>query len=125
MSQQVTVMTDAPVDLKPLLESAIRSELQMLELSLARTTERLHTFEAQYGMPSEEFIRRFEASELDESLDYIEWAGEVKTYHLLRTQQQALHSVHLQCDVSSTTALLTHTAPESAARRCQRVLPAP
>jgi hypothetical protein len=46
MSQQVTVMTDAPIDLKPLLESAIRSELQMLELSLARTTERLHTFEA-------------------------------------------------------------------------------
>ena len=96
MSQQILVSTDVAIDLKPLLEAAIRSELQMLELSLDRTARRLRNFETQYGLPSEEFMRRFEAGEQDESLDYIEWAGEMKTYHLLQTQQRALQSVHFQ-----------------------------
>ncbi|HXH08553.1 MAG TPA: hypothetical protein VNP04_02090 [Alphaproteobacteria bacterium] len=94
MSQQVIVTTDAPVALKPLLESAIRSELRMLELGLARTSQRLHAFEHQYGLTSEEFERRFAAGG-EESLDYIEWAGEIKTYHLLKAQQQALQRVQL------------------------------
>jgi hypothetical protein len=96
VSQQIIVSTDVPVDLKPLLESAIHSELQMLELSLSRTAERLRAFETQYALTSEEFERRFETGALAESLDYIEWAGEIKTYHLLQGQQQALRSVHLQ-----------------------------
>ena len=96
MSQQIIVSTDVPVDLKPLLEAAIRSELHMLDLSLDRTAERLRTFETQYGLTSEAFMHRFEAGELDESLDYIEWAGEIKTYQLLQTQQRALQSAHVQ-----------------------------
>ena len=96
MSQQIIVSTDVPIDLKALIEAAIRSELQMLDLSLDRTARRLHTFETQYGLTSEEFMLRFEAGELNESLDYIEWAGEIKTYHLLQTQQRALQNAHLQ-----------------------------
>ena len=96
MSQQVVVTTDAPVALKPLLESAIQSELRMLELGLARTAERLRAFEEQYGFTSKEFERRFEAGEVDESLDFIEWAGEIKTSRLLQDQCQALQSVQLR-----------------------------
>ncbi|MBI3330053.1 MAG: hypothetical protein HYZ81_25515 [Nitrospinae bacterium] len=89
MNQQVIVTTDASVALKPLLESAIQSELRMLELGLARTSQRMHAFEEQYGMTSEEFERRFQAGEVAESPDFIEWAGEIKTHHLLKAQQQA------------------------------------
>ena len=95
MAQQVTVTTDAQVALKPLLESAIRSELRMLELSLRRTSQRLLDFEVQYGLTSEEFERRFNAGETAESLDFIEWVGEIKTYRLLDAQRQALHGVQL------------------------------
>ena len=96
MSQQIIVSTDVPIDLKPLIKAAIRSELQRLDLSLDRTAMRLRIFETQYGLTSEGFMRRFEAGELHESLDYIEWAGEIKTYHLLQTQQRALQNAHLQ-----------------------------
>jgi hypothetical protein len=96
MSQQVVVTTDAPVALKPLLESAIQSELRMLELGLARTSERLRTFEDRYGLTSEEFERRFEAGEIDESLEFIEWAGEIKTSRLLQAQSEALQRVQLR-----------------------------
>ena len=90
MVQQVTITTEASVALKPLIESAIQSELRILKLGLERTKERLRTFEEQYGLISTEFERRFETGEIEESLDFIEWAGEIKTYRLLEAHQQAL-----------------------------------
>ena len=95
MAQQVTVTTDTQIALKPLIESALRSELRMLELSLHRTSQRLRAFEEQYGLTSEEFEQRFNAGEGEESLDFIEWAGEIKTYHLLDAHRQALQGVQL------------------------------
>jgi hypothetical protein len=95
MRQQVIVTTEATIALKPLLESAIRSELRLLDLGLARTSQRLRAFEDQYDLSSEDFERRFATGELGESLDYIEWAGEIKTYHLLKAQQETLQKVQL------------------------------
>jgi hypothetical protein len=95
MTQHVTITTEAQVALKPLIESALRSELRMLDLSLQRTSERLRAFEEQYGMTSEEFERRFNSAQLEESLDFIEWAGEIKTYRLLEARRQALQGVQL------------------------------
>ena len=83
MHQQVVVTTDAPAALKPLLASAIQSELHMLELGLARIAERLRAFEKQYSLTSEEFERRFATGEIGESLGYTEWAGEIETYRRL------------------------------------------
>ncbi len=65
----------------------------MLELGLERTRQRLRQFEERYNLTSEEFERRFKAVELSESLDFIEWAGEIKTYQLLEAQRQALQRV--------------------------------
>jgi len=90
MAQHVTITTDAQITLKPLIESALRSELRMLELSLQRTIQRLRAFETQYGLTSDEFERRFNSGEIEESLDFIEWAGEIKTHRLLDAHRQAL-----------------------------------
>jgi hypothetical protein len=95
MRQQVVVTTDAPAALKPLLASAIQAELRMLELGLARIAERLCAFEKQYGLTSEEFAQRFETGEIGESLDDIEWAGEIETSRLLEGQWQALQKATL------------------------------
>jgi hypothetical protein len=95
MAQHVTITTDAQITLKPLIESALRSELRILELSLQRTTQRLRAFETQYGLTSDEFERRFNSGEIEESLDFIEWAGEIKTYRLLDAHRQALQGVQL------------------------------
>jgi hypothetical protein len=95
MAQQITVTTESQIALKPLIESALRSELRLLELSLQRTSQRLRAFETQYGLTSEEFERRFNAGEIEESLDFIEWTGELKTYRLLEAQHQALQGVQL------------------------------
>jgi len=103
MHQQVVVTPDAPAALKSLLASAIQSELRMLELGLACIAERLQAFEKQYGLTSEEFEQRFATGEIGESLDYIEWAGEIKTYRRLlevildeRYSAQLFADEHLQ-----------------------------
>jgi hypothetical protein len=95
MRQRVIVITDAPAALKPLLASAIQAELRMLELGLARITGRVQAFEKQYGLTTEEFAQRFATGEIGESLDYIEWAGEIETYRRLEGQRQALQRVTL------------------------------
>jgi hypothetical protein len=95
MHQQVIVTTDAPAALKPLLASAIQSELRMLELGLARIAERLQAFEKQYSLTSEEFAHRVATGEIGESLDYIEWAGEIETCRRLEGQWQALRKATL------------------------------
>lgn len=93
--QQVTVTAETSVALKPLIESAVRSELRMLEMGLERTRQRLRDFETKYGLSSEEFMRRYEGGELSESLDFIEWTGEVQTYELLLERQDALQGAHV------------------------------
>src|SRR5262245_33459429 len=59
MHEQVVITTDALAALKPLLASAVQSELRMLELGLEHIAERLQAFEKQYGLTSEEFAHRF------------------------------------------------------------------
>ena len=93
MTQRVTITTEASVALQPLLKSAVRTELSMLELGLARTGERLRRFEEQFGMDSDELMRRYSAGQIEETLDLIEWAGEVRTLEILREQQKALEEL--------------------------------
>ncbi len=95
MTQQVTITTETSVALKPLIESAIQSELRVLKVGIERTQQRLQAFEKQYGLTSDEFERRFGAGKIEESLDFIEWAGEIKTYQLLDAQRQALKGARL------------------------------
>jgi hypothetical protein len=90
MAQKVTITTEESVALRPLLESAVRTELRMLDLGLERTDERLRRFEERFGMNSDEFMRRYRTGQIEESLDTIEWAGEVETREILKGQRKAL-----------------------------------
>jgi hypothetical protein len=95
MSQQLTLTAETQVEIRPLIESAVQSELKMLELSLQRTRQRLRDFEQRFGMSSANFEQRFDAGELEETLDLIEWLGEIKTLDLLRANLQALQGVRI------------------------------
>jgi hypothetical protein len=90
MLQQVTITSQAKIKIKPLLESALTNEKKLLKHGLQRTKERLSAFEVQQKMSSEEFARRFEAGELEETLDYIDWLMEIKALHMLEEQYDAL-----------------------------------
>ena len=67
--------------------AALHAYLQRLEATLALVERRLRRFEDEFGMDSEEFYARLQNAELDERVEYAEWAGE----HVMRlrlTQQR-------------------------------------
>ena len=95
MLGQITVRTESPTILKPILRAAIRNEANQLAHGIKRTQERLTIFEERFGMRSAEFERRFESGEFDETLDYIDWLMEIQALRLLHEQHQAVKNARL------------------------------
>lgn len=79
--------------LKPLVEAALANEVRLLESGIQRTKKRLQQFEESHQMASEEFVRRFENNELDESLEYIEWIGEYRLLKRLQDKADTLRAI--------------------------------
>lgn len=81
----------SPEDRKRLLNE-LRDHLDANE-GLESLIAEMNDFETQYGMSTVEFYARFVRGEMDDSHDFINWAGAFKLYqHLLQThfqQQQA------------------------------------
>ena len=96
MLGQVTVTTESPSVLKPLLRTAIQNEAKVLTHGIKRTRERLLAFEKQFGMTSDEFERRYGAAEIEETLASIEWLGEIKMLRVLNEQKSALDGARVR-----------------------------
>lgn len=90
---QVTLVSPSGAPIRGLVESALRSELKMIELSLGQVERTLQTFEQKYGLSTIEFYHRLTEDELQETLDFIEWAGEYKTLLRLQEKQRALQEI--------------------------------
>ncbi|HEY4723373.1 MAG TPA: hypothetical protein VII92_16070 [Anaerolineae bacterium] len=90
MLQHLTITTEETVRLKPLIEIAIQNETKLLAHGIQRTRDKLRLFEQRFGFASEDFERRFAAGEFKETLDFIEWSGEIKLLHILESQQRVL-----------------------------------
>ncbi|NKQ36864.1 MAG: hypothetical protein HF973_14795 [Chloroflexi bacterium] len=95
MLQQLTITTTNKKTLKPLLESAIANEKQMLLLGLSRTEKQLAEFEREFGMSSAEFEERLNAGELEETEAFTDWRMELGMLKLLKNQYQSLQNAQL------------------------------
>jgi hypothetical protein len=90
MLQQITIQTPNITEFEPILRSALEREIHLVEHAIVRTLERLAEFESQYGMSTAEFERRFTADDLGETLDFIDWWGEIKTLRLLDEKKKII-----------------------------------
>lgn len=79
--------------LRPLVEAALENQLRLLHAGIARTEERLRSFEEAYGLSSPEFIRRYENDELPETLSIDEWVGEYRMLMRLRDKAETLQGI--------------------------------
>ena len=95
MTEQLTITTTDKSRLKPLVESAIEREKEMLGLGIRRTMERLAEFEERYHMSSAEFERRLNATELPETVETTDWRMEIGMLRLLEGQYAALKEAQL------------------------------
>lgn len=70
--------------------ASLRQYLKRLEDNIQQVTRRLKRFEAEFGMDSEEFYSKLQNAELDERVEYAEWAGEHETLKRLMQQRDEL-----------------------------------
>ena len=68
----------------------IKQYMDRLELSIQAVQRRLRRFEAEFGMDSEAFYAKLQNAQLDERVEYAEWAGEHERLQHLKAQKQAL-----------------------------------
>jgi len=95
MLQQVTIKTHHQATLRPILRSALEGQMKMVSFGLQKTRQRLAEFEHEYGMSSDEFERRLNAGELDETVAFTDWRMELGMARLLEEQYQALQEAQI------------------------------
>lgn len=96
MLQHITIQTSDIERFKPLLESALDREAKLLEYSIQRTREALAPFEDRYKMGTDEFERKFNACEIEETLDFLDWWMEVEALRHLEAQRNAIKEARVE-----------------------------
>ena len=74
----------------PPSHTSLRQYLKRLEENIQQVQRRLKRFEEEFGMDSEAFYSRLKNAELDERIEYAEWAGEHEMLQRLIKQRDAL-----------------------------------
>lgn len=66
------------------LDKLLAQEAEQCRIQLAELEADLAVFERQYAMTSAEFMRRYQAGETDDRMDFVEWASLVHMRDNLR-----------------------------------------
>lgn len=90
----ITITSRSVRPLRPLLEAAIQHEIDRMNIGIRRTEQRIQEFEQQYGIASSELLRRHQHNEVTETLDTIDWIGELRMLERLREKATALQELH-------------------------------
>ena len=96
MLQHITIQTSDIERFKPLLETALDREAKLLEYSIQRTREALAPFEDRYKMTTDEFERKFNAREIEETLDFLDWWMEVEALRHLETRRNLIKDARVE-----------------------------
>ena len=70
----------------------IKQYIGRLDLSMQSVQRRLKRFEDEFGMDSEAFYAKLQNAELDERVEYAEWAGEHEMLQRLKQQKAELEA---------------------------------
>ena len=89
----LTLVSTEERPLQPLVEAALQNELRLLEAGLQRTEEKLRGFETQFGMTTVDFVRRYEADEFEEAIEFAEWIGESRLRERLQEKTRTLREI--------------------------------
>jgi hypothetical protein len=96
MLQQITIEIQDASQFASVLRAALEREVHLVEYAILRTWDRLREFEKKYGMSTAEFERRFTADDLGETLDFIEWDGEIDTLRLLEEKKKMIQEARIK-----------------------------
>ena len=90
---ELRLVSSRKFTLKPLVEAALHNELRLLEAGIRRSQQKLQEFQARYELTTEEFLRRYENNQLEETLEFADWIGEYRLLERLQEKAQTLREV--------------------------------
>ena len=90
---QLTLISSGEVSLQPLIESAIASQLRVLEVGMRQTKHRIQNFEEQFGLETDDFVSQYANDEIQETLDTIDWLGEYRMAQRIQEKIDTLKEI--------------------------------
>ncbi len=91
----LTLTSTGNGSLRPLVEVALDNEASVLEVGIRKTQWRLHQFESQYNLSTDEFLAKFQVGEIEETLEFDEWIGEGRMLQHLQDKLALLRSLQI------------------------------
>lgn len=91
----LTITTNRPEEVMPLIEIAIDREKRRLQFGLERTKSKIKRFEELYGVNLSEIIDNVEEREHIDDMELVEWEGEWQTFKLLQEKLQQLKDIRI------------------------------
>ena len=76
-------------NINQIIMNAFHREIDYLGIGISKTEKKIHYFEHKYNITFAELVK-----EID-SLDFIEWEGEIKILELLKNKQKFFQQVQL------------------------------
>jgi hypothetical protein len=72
------------------LEKLLRHEAEQSQAQLRQLQADLAELEQRYGLSSEQFYQRYQAGQMGDEMDYVEWASLVQMAHNLENRLELL-----------------------------------
>ena len=91
----LTITTDRPGELMPLLEVAVDREIKHFQFGLERTKSKIEKFEQYYKVNLSKIMDNVEERERIGDMELVEWEGETQTLNLLQKKLQQLRNIKI------------------------------
>lgn len=90
---ELTLVSERKREIRPIIETALKNEMQLIRAGLQRTEQNLKKFENKYKMNTEKFLFDYEADKLEETIDFMEWIGEFRMLERLTDKLETMKSI--------------------------------
>lgn len=92
---ELTLKTNYDYPLRGLVDAALETQTRVLLSGIHRTEANLRGFEERHGIGSTEFERRYADDEIEESLEYVEWLGELRMLRRLQEKLDVIRDISI------------------------------
>jgi hypothetical protein len=92
----VRLVSKGERELKPLVEAALANELRLIEAGMEQARNAIQGFEKKYEMATQEFLLRYEKDEIEETMDFAEWIGEIRLAERLQEKAETLKDIRFE-----------------------------
>ena len=93
---ELRIISQEDHQLRPLIDAALKNELRLIEFGIRQTKNKLKNFENNYQIDTQEFLKKYEDDQFEETMDLIEWIGEYRMLERLNQEANVLRGIKLE-----------------------------